>query len=315
MPGRYVIHAYGENVFGQRKYSECEFTIAKRVLTLKLSGVNVTYGDEISIDDAVSIYGLLSTDTLSPFSFVYDRSLIGNSPITVDTESVTVTNSDGEDVTSAYDIRVISAYVTVKKRSITISTSSFLKVYDSTPLESDGAWKLEEGSLASGDSAEFRIGGSITEVGEIPNSVIYTHITNADGKNVSDCYEIIAREGTIKVVKGRVTLRVNDLTRVYNGTGQTPERVTVDSGTLYDGDRLGSVVYSGSGTDVGEYLLGLRSYAIMNGERDVTDDYILDVIEGTLTITPIELKIKTSTDTFVYNGKDYSGSFGWRERI
>lgn len=309
MPGRYVIHAYGENVFGQRKYSECEFTIAKRVLTLKLSGVNVTYGDEISIDDAVSIYGLLSTDTLSPFSFVYDRSLIGNSPITVDTESVTVTNSDGEDVTSAYDIRVISAYVTVKKRSITISTSSFLKVYDSTPLESDGAWKLEEGSLASGDSAEFRIGGSITEVGEIPNSVIYTHITNADGKNVSDCYEIIAREGTIKVVKGRVTLRVNDLTRVYNGTGQTPERVTVDSGTLYDGDRLGSVVYSGSGTDVGEYLLGLRSYAIMNGERDVTDDYIIDVIEGTLTITPIELKIKTSTDTFVYNGKDYSGSF------
>lgn len=309
MPGDYVIYAYGENVFGQRKYSTKQFTIKKRMLTVKLSGTTVTYGDEINADDIVRIDGLLSKDKISPLTLVYDRCLSGNSMITVDANALTVTDPNGKDVTAGYDINVIHAYVTINKRKLVISTPSFLKVYDASPLESDGEWKLEAGSLVDGDKAEFRVGGSLTEVGEIPNSVIYTHITNAEGRNVSDCYEIEAREGIIKVVKGHVVLRVNDLTTTYTGNSITPEIVSVDSGKLYDGDHLGSVVYSGSGTEVGDYLLGLRSFAIMNNGRDVTDDYIVDVIPGTLSIVPIKLTVKTNTQSFIYDGMEHTGTY------
>ena len=212
MPGSYVIHAYGENVFGQRKYSEREFTIKKRELVFRLSGASVTYGEEIDIDEVLTYSGQLSTDTVGGLALTYDRCLAGNSPLGIDVDAITVTSADGRDVKEAYDIRVATAFVTVKKRVLVISTQSLMKIYDSTPLESDGLWKLEEGSLVSGDVADIRVGGSLIEVGEVPNSVIYAYITSADGRNVSDCYEIDAREGTIKVVKGRITLRVNDLT-------------------------------------------------------------------------------------------------------
>lgn len=313
MPGKYVIYAYGENIFGERKYSRSEFTINKRPLTVKLSDTSVTYGDEISVDDVASVEGLTATDTLSPISLVYDRCLTGNNPITVDVDALSVTSADGKDITSAYDLRIISAYVTVNKRRIMISTSDFVKAYDASPLESDGNWKLEEGSFADGDTAEFRSDGSLTEVGEVPNKLVYTYIANAEGENVSDCYDIDVSEGTIKIVKGYVTLKVNDIIKTYTGKELTPENVTVEKGVLYDGDTLGSVLFSGSGTDAGEYTLGLRSFTIVNNGVDVTSDYIVDVVPGTLTILPIELKVKTSTQSFVYDGNKHSGTLSITE--
>ena len=309
MPGSYVIYAYGENVFGQRKYSEREFTIKKRELILKLSGATVTYGDEIDIDEVLTYGGQLEGDNVGGISLVYDRCLIGNSSFTVDTDAITVTSADGADVTAAYDIRVSSAYVTVKRRRLVLSTPSFMKIYDATPLESDGSWKLESGSLASGDNADIRVGGSLTEVGEKPNTLTYVHITNAEGRNVSDCYEIITNAGKIKVVKGKITLRVDDLSATYVGSNITPTGVTVAEGKLYDGEHIGSVVYSGGGTDVGTYSCGIRSLAIMNNGVDVTDDYIIDVIPGKLTVLPIEISIKTSTEKRAYDGTELFGKY------
>ncbi len=87
--------------------------------------------------------------------------------------------------------------LTVLKRSITIATESVSRRDDGTPLTAEG-WTLAFGSLAEGDRLEVTVTGKQEGVGSSANTFEY-RIYDRDGNDVTDCYEVECRTGTLEL--------------------------------------------------------------------------------------------------------------------
>lgn len=96
------------------------------------------------------------------------------------------------------DTPVVSAYVTINKRPITIKAESASKYYDGTALTNEAA-AISEGTLGRGSTLKsVTVTGSQTEVGSsenVPSNAVIT----VDGVDVTDNYAITYQNGTLVV--------------------------------------------------------------------------------------------------------------------
>ena len=85
----------------------------------------------------------------------------------------------------------------ITKRPVTIAADSAERTYNGAPLSDDGF--TSEG-LANGDRvASAKVVGSQTEPGSSANTVSNAKIVNAAGKDVTDCYDITYKPGTLTI--------------------------------------------------------------------------------------------------------------------
>ena len=80
-----------------------------------------------------------------------------------------------------------------------IKTHAAEKVYDGTPLTCGEYW-ISEGSLAENHTLSLKMTSSITDIGEIPNSMSDVRIVNTAGKDVTKNYRIAVRFGTLSIL-------------------------------------------------------------------------------------------------------------------
>ncbi len=191
----------------------------------------------------------------------------------------------GNDVTHMFDITYNTGILQLYGYQITLETVDDSKIYNGSSLTNFN-WniigELGDGHYVNNDQVVFT--GQQLNVGMSQNRATLT-ILDADGNDVTWMYLINYDFGSLTVYPRLITIQSDDATKPYDGSPLICQEYEIVFGSLADGDTL-SVVISGTQTNIGSSDNIIESAMITNGSTDVTFNYIIQYIEGKLTVTP-----------------------------
>lgn len=182
---------------------------------------------------------------------------------------------------------------------LVFSTESQSKTYDGEPLVNN-KWKLVSGELKEGHTAVPTIYGTQTNAGSSDNS-LSIKIIDGNKTDVTSDYRIEYRVGKLTVNQRPIKIASDSASKQYDGTPITCNSYKIISGRLLTGHRL-SVEFGMSRTEVGvtENIMDIR--ILDSTGADVTANYDVDAINGSLHISGYPLTIKTDSAEKVYDG-------------
>lgn len=287
-PGNYTASVdFDENAAENKNYAITAtgrtFNVGKKSLTIKLNNTaTVAVGKTYKVEaEHLEKIGLVAGDTVT-----------GNVTITKDVAGTY--NADDFDksnlvVTNA-DCYVISYEMSVEFIEVTfaIDFADVTLTYDGQP----------HGVLVTktDESKNYTITYGTTENDcTLNNSPEYTNAgTHKIYFKVVDNDTLAEEKGyvTLTINKKAVTAKVNDVTITY---GETPKFEYTVTG-LVEGETLsGEAVYSGAGTDAGEYDISVSGLS-------ASDNYKVTFVPGKLTINKKEAKVDwTIAESYVYS--------------
>ena len=208
-----------------------------------------------------------------------------------------------------YDIVPDPGTLHIEKRDVILTSETASKEYDGTPLTRENV-TVERNGFVDDEVTDLRATGSVTYVdqGEVTNTITFTPTDKFDENN----YSITKQEGKLSITKREgegktITVTANSDEKVYDGAPLTNNGFT-HAGALVEGDELTAVV-EGSQTDVGSSNNVVKSYRVMRGETDVTNNYTFgESIIGTLTVTPIAIELTAASASKAYDGTPLTNS-------
>ena len=168
-----------------------------------------------------------------------------------------------------------SATFEITPRKLTVTADSAEREYDGKALTAS----FSSDGLAEGDSiSSATVEGSQTDVGSSASTVKDAKIVNADGEDVTDCYDITYKPGTLTVTPAKATITVNSASKVQ-GAADPVFTGTVE-GLVAAGD-LGEITYKRTNTDEapGTYE------GVITAEYTANPNYDVTVTNGNFTIT------------------------------
>ncbi|QVK18994.1 hypothetical protein KHQ81_04600 [Mycoplasmatota bacterium] len=286
------------------------------------SNYDITYEDgslevmvrpiTIKTEDATKVYD--GTELTSDVAEVTSGSLVNGHTITITTSGsqtnvgtstnsiLTVTIDDGgTDVTSNYDITFTDGSLEVTPRPISVQTNSDTKVYDGTALTNEN-YTITAGTLVAGDTINVTDNTDISNVSVVDN-VLTFEILDSELIDVTSNYNITYDNGTLEVTPRPITIKPEDVTKVYDGTELTSGVAEVTSGSLVNGHTI-TITTSGSQTNVGTSKNSILTVTIDDGGTDVTSNYDITYEDGSLEVTVRPITIKPEDATKVYNGTE-----------
>ncbi len=225
--------------------------------------------------------------------------------------------------------------ITVYPREITVTAASKEQTYSGTAFTDPEASITSETGLAKEDDEivyTYADTSTITDVGEVANTITDVAITKADGTadtvtmNPSDIsgvttnYAVTTVDGTLTVTKKTLTIAATDRSVSYgqdaevniedaagwvtygnaldDADGFVNGETTADL-TLADG--LEGIAYTygdyTAGADAGEYVITPYGYA--------SDNYDIQYVTGTLTVEPIDNTVELTAQDITYDGQAY----------
>lgn len=322
-------------------------TVTPRTITVNQANVSADYTGEAVINDRFSVLeenGLCEGHRLEVNPLDKGVTAPTSRPIAGEYEPV-IFDAAGNNVTANYDMAYTSGTVTVRKRLLTIAPVSVERVYNGKPLAPENytiiSGSLMEGHEITGVEWEFdgeTDGTGITNVGTARVRVRGISLRNAEA---NEFYTVMSTSATVTVTPKPVVIEgksktwryVKPLLRAENAFGIQTGEIDTDenSGTykyytlkkdkepktsagIVDGDIL-KLTYSAAINDVGEksndftYTIS-RSKTVSGSvvEEDVSGNYTVSAIAGTLKVEPRTIKIDLET-AFGKDGKsaDYDG--------
>ena len=150
----------------------------------------------------------------------------------------------------------------------------------------------------------------MADTAEGNNEIVTLVIENED-----QYANIVAENGTLTITQKPVTITADSDSKEYDGTALTRDSYT--STELATGDAYESVTVTGSITEVGTADNVPSAAKIVDGEEDVTANYDITYVNGTLEITQStkELKVVANSNEWMYDSENhqdggYTVSFG-----
>lgn len=269
------------------------FNVGTKALEIKLdSNVSVgnvakTYTVEVGSQDLVIgelatgdvIEGSVSITSSEGGTFVDDKAFQKN---------IVIKNAAGEVVTAYYEIKYNLKVVFVKY-DFEINADDKTVTYNGAPQNVDlvtwdasKTYKVMYGTAANECNAE-----SLRELNFINAGTYTIYFKVVDTANGAE------EKGSVKftISPAKVIVKVKDVTITY---GETPAYSHTVTG-LVEGETLsGEAVYSGAGTDAGEYEISVSGIA--------SDNYTVTVVPGKLTINKKPATVAwTIAESYVYN--------------
>lgn len=270
------------------------FNVGTKALEIKLdSNVSVgnvakTYTVEVGSQDLVIgelatgdvIEGSVSITSSEGGTFVDDKAFQKN---------IVIKNAAGEVVTAYYEIKYNLKVVFVKY-DFEINADDKTVTYNGAPQNVDlvtwdasKTYKVTYGTAANECNAE-----SLRELNFINAGTYTIYFKVVDTANGAE------EKGSVKftISPAKVIVKVKDVTITY---GDTPKFEYTVTG-LVDGETLsGEAVYSGAGTDAGEYKISVSGLS-------AGDNYTVTVVPGKLTINKKPATVAwTIAESYVYN--------------
>lgn len=298
-PGNYTASVdFDENAAENKNYAITTtgrtFNVGTKALEIKLdSSVSVgnvakTYTVEVGSQDLVIgelatgdvIEGSVSITSSEGGTFVDDKAFQKN---------IVIKNAAGEVVTAYYEI-TYNLKVVFVKYAFEINADDKTVTYNGAPQNVDlvtwdasKTYKVMYGTAANECNAE-----SLRELNFINAGTYTIYFKVVDTANGAE------EKGSVKftISPAEVTVTVNDVTITYGDTPAFSYTVTglVEGETLSD-----EAVYSGAGTDAGEYEISVSGLS-------ASDNYVVTVKTGTLTINKKTAEVKWTNA----ENRDYS---------
>ena len=189
----------------------------------------------------------------------------------------------------------------IDKRDVTIKVAqSSVEWLELPELKADGLLKGDsfEGAVAELD----RSGLGIKTVDiDVSDTVIY----NRDGDNVTVAYNISSASSDIDVIPRGITVRLDDVEKIYDGTPIIGEGYSVTKGSLADGHSLNVAIDVDELWHVGTTALRASSATVTADGTDYTGNYNISFLEGTARIIPKEMTLETNSDSKIYDGESF----------
>ena len=215
-----------------------------------------------------------------------------------------------DDVTGNYKFTdSVDGTLTVTPRVVVIESEGGRRVYNGQPLTNPN-YKFTTGSFVDGEVSEVKTTGTITEVGSVDNTIVYTTTDKFDANN----YDITLTPGKLEITPVTdevvVTITENSGSAKYDGTGKavTGYEVTSISDPLY---KESDFTFSGDatikGTDAGTYNMNLAPEDFKNINGNLKNVRFV-IYDGTLVISPRTLTITSGSDSKEYDGTPLTSS-------
>lgn len=294
-PGNYNVKVvFDQNAEANKNYAITAtgrtFTVVQKKLTIKLNNTaTVAVGKTYTVNaEHLEKIGLVAGDTVT-----------GHVTITKDVKGtyyaddfdkfISVKNAAGEDVTTAcYKISYEMSVEFVEVGEFAIDFPNVTLTYDGKPhgvlvTKTDATKNYTITYGTTENDCTLTSSPEYTNAGAYP---IYFKVVDNDtlAEHVGSV--------TLTINKKAVTVKVNDVTITY---GETPKFECTVTG-LVEGETLsGEAVYSGAGTDAGDYVISVSGLT-------ASDNYAVTVKTGKLTIDKKTAEVKwTIAESYVYN--------------
>ena len=235
-----------------------------------------------------------------------------------------IVDANGNDVTHNYVITYVAGDLTITKRGLDPKNPVIVRA-DNSEVEYDGqphgyvghtASNLAEGHSVQSVESSF----TATEAGyhETMIDVSDAVIVDAKGNDVTRNYAITYIFGDLRITKRgagerKVLIIARDNTVEYDG--QPHGQNGIDTDYLAPGHRVADVTIDGEKINAGRYaaLLYPHDAVIVDAEgNDVTHNYKLTYVKGTLEITPyageVVVTITGNHDRVHYDGEEHTVS-------
>lgn len=220
------------------------------------------------------------------------------------------TRDGGRDVTKNYTFEEpVNGTLKITPRVVVIESEGGRRVYNGQPLTNPN-YKFTTGSFVDGEVSEVKTTGTITEVGSVDNTIVYTTTDKFDANN----YDITLTPGKLEITPVTdevvVTITENSGSAKYDGTGKavTGYEVTSISDPLY---KESDFTFSGDatikGTDAGTYNMNLAPEDFKNINGNLKNVRFV-IYDGTLVISPRTLTITSGSDSKEYDGTPLTSS-------
>ncbi len=296
LAGEYQVRAVSSRSFGRNGYSESfAFVITPRSVTLSVVGNTLEWRElpEIEAD------GLARGDTLDSVGVALPDGELGEKQALIDTQSVVILNSKGENVSSSYAPVVGKTDLTVVPRALSLSIKSVSKEYDGKAL-THGGYTVTSGELIDGHTVDMSIEmPAIVDVGSCKISSNGVKITE-NGVDITDKYSVSVAAGKGEITKRRITVSSPDVSKVYDGEALMPPEWKL-SAEAADGEALTVYTYEGDliKPQSVKYITGCT---VTRGGEDASRNYDISINSGMLTVEKRNLTVRTDSLSKTYDG-------------
>lgn len=259
------------------------FTVVQKKLTIKLNKTpTVAIGKTYTVNaEHLEKIGLVAGDTVTGY-------------VTITKDAAGVYNKAADFDTTHLDVTNAGCYVISYEMSVTFIEVTFAIDFADVTLTYDGKphgvlVTAKEGTnytITYGESAEncnLEESPKYTNTGAYP---IYFKVV--DNVTLAEHVGYV----TLTISPAEVTVTVKDVTITY---GDTPAFSYAVTGLVKGENLSGEAVYSGAGTDAGDYVISVSGLT-------ASDNYAVTVKTGTLTINKKTAEVAWSiAESYVYN--------------
>ena len=282
--------------------------VGKKNLTVSINGLDSTwvYGTTKTPPTATGVDGLGLGDYKITYSKKDDSgnyvnigdkmpTLVGEYKATL---SITNPNYTTSGASKDFEITRINTAVKVKSNDATFT-------YDGNEHSNNGYTVSFNGgvtgnTLSTGDTVNAVVTGKVKDFSDTAdgnNTIESVTIKNADGVDVTNCYNIIKKNAgklTVTPITTPIVVTADSDTEVYNGTELTKNTYKYTDNVLLPGDMLEATI-TGSQKYVGIADNKVTDVKIMRNGKDITSNYTMGThVNGTL-------KVTEATQTFNIN--------------
>ena len=218
-----------------------------------------------------------------------------------------VVDSEGNDVTSNYELSYIFGKIEILKRDLHVKMLNQMKVYDNKALTSN-IYELQAGELIETHDISVVGLASITDVGIISNGANVKISYN--GNDVTANYNIIVEEGTLEVTPRPISIKPCDISAVYDGMYHGPADFEyIDSNTTLFEDESFILCFNERFKYVGNYKSRIELYEILrNNKDDITKNYDVTVYDGDIEILARPISVKPEDIEAIYDHEYHTSS-------
>ena len=220
-------------------------------------------------------------------------------------------SADVPDMPGEYYVRAVSersfgfkghsdAYAfTILKKDVTLNIADDKVQWRMLPsVEAEGLLSAHSLAEAQTELENGEIG--VTEARVLTDTV---KIVNGDGKDVTDGYNFMTSPKSVEVVARILTLKANDVTKVYDAEPIAPNGYTVVSADVPESHRVEVKFAPIELSSVGTAKVTISEVKVFEGDNDVTPAYYITANDGEAEITQREVTVTSEETVKTYDGE------------